>query len=265
MNTITTVEQRADLVQDRLLPLANQLAMLVHGDGGQRDVHQLLARLSSYEKDALLVVLAGLVDVDQPNSAHLAWMTFDENGNPVRPTVVDGRTLRELAEEAEDEPLEDDYIDEAAVQQYLAGKPVRVTDAERIAAVARAVQRGMTYLDLDAMHGLAPNNTSRFVSRARGRAAEQGTAFPVPELSSAAAMLSEEQVLEIRSRAATGAETDQDISLSYGVSRQTISAIASGTSYRQYGGPIRPKKTAKPSAKQRVEFAGGTPAVAQAS
>ncbi|PBC72321.1 MULTISPECIES: hypothetical protein [unclassified Streptomyces] len=260
-----SAEERGDLVQ-RLLPIAGQLTTLVHGDGGQRDIHQVIARLTADERDNLLVVLAGLVNPDVPMSALLGWLTFDEHGNPVKPEVATDATLRDLAEEVWDEAAaEGDFIDDAAVQQYLAGKPVTVTDAERIAAIAEATRRGITYLQLDQLQRLPKNTTSKFVSLARKAAEARGEEFPIPQHGNAAVSLSEEQVLEIRRRAATRTETDEAISLSFGVTRKTISAIAVGDTYRQFGGPIRPKKTSRPTARQRVEFAGGTPAAAQAS
>ncbi|MEW1754143.1 hypothetical protein [Streptomyces angustmyceticus] len=258
-------EERGDLVQ-RLLPIAGHLTTLVHGDGGQRDIHQAIARLTSDDRDNLLVVLAGLVNPDVPMSALLGWLTFDEHGNPVKPEVATDTTLRGLAEEVWDEAAaEGDFVDEAAVQQYLAGKPVTVTDAERVAAIAEAFRRGITYLQLDELRRLPKNSTSKFVSLARKAAEERGEEFPIPQHGNAAVALSEEQVLEIRRRAATRKETDEAISLSFGVTRKSISAIAVGDTYRQFGGPIRPKKTSRPTAKQRVEFAGGTPVTARAS
>lgn len=257
--------ERGDLVQ-RLLPIAGHLTTLVHGDGGQRDIHQAIARLTPDDRDNLLVVLAGLVNPDVPMSALLGWLTFDEYGNPVKPEVATDATLRDLSEEVWDETVaEDGFVDEAAVEQYLAGKPVTVTYAERVAAIAEACRRGTTYVQLDELRGLPKNSTSKFVSLARRAAEARGEEFPIPHHGNAAVSLSEEQVLEIRRRAATRTETDETISLSFDVTRKTISAIAVGDTYRQVGGPIRPKKTLRPTAKQRVEFAGGTPAAAQAS
>lgn len=261
--SVLSAEERGDLAE-ALLPTAAHLTTLVHGDGGQRDIHQAIARLTPADRDSLLVVLAALVDPDVPMSAQLAWLHFDEHGNPVRPTVATGTTLRDLAEELDEDVAEDDFVDEAAVQRYLAGAPVTVTAAERIAAIAEAARRGISYLELDQLHGLCRNATSKFVSREREKAEKKGASFPIPQLGNAAVALSEEQVLEIRRRAAAHAETDETIGLSFGVSRKAVSAIANGHSYRQYGGPIRPKKT-KPTAAQRVAFAGGTPVTAQAS
>lgn len=92
-----TAEQRGDLAEN-LLPVAARLACLVHGDGGPRDVHQAVARLSQDERDALLIVLAGLVNPDAQLNQLLSYITWDENGRPDRPTKVTG-TLRDLADD----------------------------------------------------------------------------------------------------------------------------------------------------------------------
>lgn len=92
-----TAEQRGDLAE-QLLPVAARLACIVHGDGGDRDAHQAIARLSPDERDALLIVLAGLVDPDARLTDVLAYLAWDETGKPQRPARVGG-TIRDLAED----------------------------------------------------------------------------------------------------------------------------------------------------------------------
>lgn len=92
-----TAEQRGDLAE-QLLPIAARLACIVHGDGGARDVHQAVARLNADERDALLIVLAGLVDPDAQLNQTLGYLAWDEHGHPDRPAKVAG-TLRDLADD----------------------------------------------------------------------------------------------------------------------------------------------------------------------
>lgn len=96
MSTLTP-EQRGDLAEE-LLPVAARLACLVHGDGGARDIHQAVARLNQDQRDALLIVLAGLVDPDAHLNDILGYITWDEHGQPDRATRVTG-TLRDLADD----------------------------------------------------------------------------------------------------------------------------------------------------------------------
>lgn len=93
-----TPEERGDLAE-RLLPVAAKLVCIVHGDGGPRDIHQAVARLTSDERDALLVVMAGLVDPDAPVDDVLGYVTWDEHGNPA-PAVQQRGTIRGLVDNA---------------------------------------------------------------------------------------------------------------------------------------------------------------------
>jgi hypothetical protein len=63
---------------------AVELACLVQGDGGRDDIAAWLAAVPAGEKDALLVVLAALVDTSQRPCDLLSWLTFDETGRPMR-------------------------------------------------------------------------------------------------------------------------------------------------------------------------------------
>lgn len=95
--TTLTPEQRGDLAE-QLLPVAARLSCIVHGDGGNRDAHQAIARLTPEQRDALLIVLAGLVDPDAKLSDLLGYLAWDENGRPQRPVRVGG-TIRDLADD----------------------------------------------------------------------------------------------------------------------------------------------------------------------
>lgn len=257
-----SAKERGDMAE-KLLPIAAHLVTLVHGDGGPRDVHQALARLSAGQKDALLVILAGLVDPDQSMGAALGWLDFNEHGQTVVPAWGEHARVRDLAPEPE---LEDDdtFIDEAAVNQYTQGIPVRVTPRERLEAVVKCVARGLKYTDIDAMHGLKRNSTATFMSRSRRAFAARGEKFPELERPDEARSFTEKEVIAIRERSARG-DTDMVIAMSYGVVPGLISNICRGRNYAKYGGPIRRAKSSKPSPQTRVVWAGGTPGYAQAS
>ena len=249
---------------EELLPVAAHLVALVHGDGGPDDVAQVLGGLDATQRDALLVVLAGLVDPDQSMGSALGWLDYDEHGRTVVPSWGEKTRLRDLAPEPE---LEDDetFIDEAAVRRYVRGLPVAVTPRERLVAVTRCVEGGMEYPDIDAMHGLRKGSTSTFMSRTRRAFAERGEAFREPVRPDAQPLLSEKQVIDIRERSERG-QTDLEIAMSFGLTAHAVGAICRGHRYASYGGPIREPKKNKPSAKTRVVWAGGTPGpYAQAS
>jgi DNA-binding NarL/FixJ family response regulator len=94
-----TTTERGDLAE-QLLPIAARLSCLVHGDGDQRDIHQTIARLGQDERDALLIVLAGLVDPEAPVADALRYLTWDEHGRPAAPGPLAG-TIRSLADTGE--------------------------------------------------------------------------------------------------------------------------------------------------------------------
>ncbi|MFJ6215104.1 hypothetical protein ACIQGZ_17470 [Streptomyces sp. NPDC092296] len=90
-----TPAQRGDLAE-KLLPIAAHLACLTHGNGDQRDIHQTIARLTRDERDALIVILAALVDPDQSIADALGYVTWDEHGRTA-PAIGWRGTLRHLA------------------------------------------------------------------------------------------------------------------------------------------------------------------------
>lgn len=95
MTTTLTPAERGDLAE-RMLPIAAQLACIVHGDGDQQDIRYALGQLDHIERDALIVVLAGLVNPDTALSDALAYITWDESGRPAQPTDAAG-TIRGAA------------------------------------------------------------------------------------------------------------------------------------------------------------------------
>jgi hypothetical protein len=232
MNPMTAV-QRAELAE-AMLPKAAHLAAIVHGDGGPEDVAQALAGLDDTQKNALIVVLAGLVDLEQPVGKGLSWLNVTKHGALPVPSWMEQRPLRDHIQDPE---LDDDetFIDEVAVRQHLDGKNLYVTPRERLEAVARGVRKGMVYPDFDAMYGLKRGSTSTFVSRMRKRLLERGE--QVPEMTSVR-WFSEDEVIAIRERAAAGA-THVELAMSFDSSRKTIQSICRGRTYAQYGGPVR--------------------------
>lgn len=93
---MSTPAERGDLAE-RLLPIAAGLACITHGDGNHRDITYTLRQLDQQERDALIVVLAGLLDPDTRLVAALGYITWDETGRPAtnRPQLTG--TLRDIA------------------------------------------------------------------------------------------------------------------------------------------------------------------------
>ncbi|HEY5834934.1 hypothetical protein [Streptomyces sp.] len=240
MSAGTAAQARGDLAE-AMLPVAARLACLVHGDGGPEDIRQELDALTSRQTEALVVVLAGLVDPDRSVASSLGWLSVDEGGRPVTPVWDDRTPLRHLAEQDAPEDGED-VVDEVAVAAYLAGRPVAVTDKERLEAVRRGVAKGLSFAGFDVLHGLGDGATGRFVRRQRKLAAERGEPFPDDLANGALRAFSDQEVLDMRHRAANGA-TDLEIAMAYGVRREVARRIVCGLSHSWVGGPIRtPRK-----------------------
>ena len=75
--------RRLGNLAERLVPVAGELIQVVHGEGDREAVGVLLGRLSAGEKDALLVVLAGIADPAVPVEQALGWVTWTEDGDPL--------------------------------------------------------------------------------------------------------------------------------------------------------------------------------------
>lgn len=240
-----TAQALGDLAE-MLLPLAVNLARIVHGDGGREDVEEELSVLDEQQKDALIVVLAGLVDTDRPVCAALGWLGFDEDGRRIEPAWDDWTRLRDLADAGTAEDADDDLVDEVAVQAYMSGRSVTVTDRERLEAIVRGVRdHGLSVSAFDAMHGLRRAATHDFVQRERKRAEENGLPFPdLPDSSAPTARrFTSDQVVDMRERAHKRVPYIE-IALAYGTSSKTVQRIVEGVSYPNLGGPIRPRKGA---------------------
>lgn len=264
-----TAQQRGDLAE-AMLPVAGRIAALVHGDGGPTDVQDALAGLDEVQRTALIVVLAGLVDPEQLAGKALGWVDFDETGSLTVPRWDEKRTIRDLADEL-DEEGDEDFVDPVAVRLYLQGARVSLTDTEFLSVLEHAAAQGVSMLELDRRQGVNRNTNSDRVNQLRKVYQRAGRDLPAalragekqPEFTDA-------QVVEIREKYAAGGVTDLELAMQYGRSRNAIGALLSGARYRSAGGPIRAPRGPKPTETSRTEFNGHTgPApvahVAQAS
>lgn len=240
MSTLNA-EQRGDLAE-RMLPVAANLSVLVHGDGGPEDVREVLEGLDETQKNALIVVLAGLVDPDQPVGKALEWLDFNEHGSLTVPSWSEDRSVRDLAPEAVVE-LGDDYVDPAAVAKFVKGFRVEVSDADFLAAVQQCVADGMTLPDVDRLRRWPAKTAETWVNRLRKRYQRSGREFP-SLAASTGREFTEDEVIEIRTRSQGGA-TDLEISMSFDCTRETVASICRGRRYKEYGGPIREARNAK--------------------
>lgn len=95
--TLTPAE-RGDLVE-RMLPVAAGLVCIVHGDGDHRDVAAQLDPLDRAEFVGLIVALASLADPDRPLAEALAYVTWDEHGQPIEAPAPTAEPIKEVAEQ----------------------------------------------------------------------------------------------------------------------------------------------------------------------
>lgn len=91
-----TPEQRGDLAE-RMVYKGARLVAVVHGDGGEQDVDNLIGHLGIVQLRALAIVLAAMVDPETVASDALAWVSWDEQLRPVR-NARRPETLSQLAE-----------------------------------------------------------------------------------------------------------------------------------------------------------------------
>ncbi|MFD9004460.1 hypothetical protein ACFV0T_26465 [Streptomyces sp. NPDC059582] len=244
-------EARGDLAE-QMLPVAAHLAVLVHGDGGPQDVREVLESLDSTQKDALLVVLAGLVDPEQPVGKALGWLDFNEHGSLTVPSWSEQSSVRDLAPETV-EAVDDEYVDEVAVGKFVLGFHVDVTDAEFLAAVQQCVAMGKTLSDVDALQGWRKKTAENWVNRLKKRYQRAGREFPA--LGPGLRAFTEQEVIRIREQSKDGA-SDVRLGMSYDVTRETIRAIVTGKRYAQYGGPIRTTRSTQSAKASREHMCG---------
>lgn len=232
-------EQRGDLAE-QMLPTAAHLAVLVHGDGGPQDVAQVLEGLDDTQKNALIVVLAGLVDPEQPVGKALGWLDFNEHGALTVPSWSEDRSVRDLAPESEAD-LDDDYVDQVAVSRFVRGFRVdSLTDAEFLEAVKQCVAVGMSLTDVNHLRKWPRKTAENWVNRLRKQYQRSGREFP-SLANPNARVLTEEEVVAIREKAAAGA-SDLEVAMAFDITQKTVGEVCRGKRYAQYGGPIREAK-----------------------
>ncbi|MEE1812654.1 hypothetical protein [Streptomyces sp. BE133] len=264
-----TAEQRGDLAED-MLPVAAHLAVLVHGDGGPEDVQEVLESLNEAQRNALIVVLAGLVDPEQPMGKALGWLDSDEHGALTVPHWGEDRTVRDMVPVPEAD-IDADFVDPVAVQRFVEGHQVVVSDAEFLVALERCIARGMTYPQVDQLRRSPKGTTGKAVNRLRKAYTRAGRELPPALQTGRAAVLTDVQVLEIRHRYAAGGITILELAMSYGVGVQTVGHLLTGRTHKAAGGPFGAKRATRPSESSRSLFNKHTPGfdpvvdVAQAS
>lgn len=218
--------------------MAARMSTLVHGDGGPEDIHQILGALDDREKDALIVVLAGLSDPDRPLAALLGWVDFDEHGRPVDADYESQATLRQIAEALGD-GHEGEFIDEIAVARCLAGRPAELSKAERIVVIQRGAARGLEWKDFDQLFGHTPGYTQQFFAREQERAARHGEVLESGVRPPR--RLTEDDVRQIRVLAVERGWPIDRLTRKWDVSVSLVRKIVSGEVHRNVGGPIRPR------------------------
>ncbi|MFI8792629.1 hypothetical protein [Streptomyces sp. NPDC055105] len=161
---------------------------------------------------------------------------------------------------SEEEALAEDFIDPVAVGQFVAGRLFTVNDAELLEAVRECRAAGLSNPDIDTLHGVAERTTERALNRIKKAYTRAGRTFP--ELGSTAiqAQFTAEQVVKIREQYAAYGGTDLELSLQHGVTRAAMSALLSGRTYPNAGGPIRETRSAKPAESTKELWALKTPA-----
>jgi len=236
-----SAQRRGDLVES-MLPVAANLAVLVHGEGGPEDIADVLSGLDDAAKNALIVVLAGMVDPEQPVGRGLSWTAVTKNGALPMPVWLEQKPLAEHATDTVEE-LGEEFVDWAAVEKFVKGFRVEVTDADFLAAVQQCVADGMALKDVDQLRRWPAKTAENWVNRLRKRARRAGREFP--SLAPPAVQeFTEQQVVEMRKRSQAGA-TDLEIALAFDCMPKTVAAICRGRRYPQFGGPIRAARNAK--------------------
>jgi hypothetical protein len=120
--------RRGDLAE-RLIPKAVELACLVHGDGDVRAVERFLSRLYPWERDGLLVILAGLMSMDRSLEEMLAYVTWDEHGRPLKPPVPPCGTPAALWHHQVNDQLVDDDCAAVATRAGRMAEYARLRDS----------------------------------------------------------------------------------------------------------------------------------------
>ena len=153
-------------------------------------------------------------------------------------------TVRKVLERL-DQPADDstEKVDHSAVNRFVQGFPVEVTDAEFLIAVQICVGRDMTLIDVDRLHGWERKTAENWVNRLRKRYQRAGREFP-SLVRPSVRTFSEREVLAMREKSHAGA-TDLELSMQFDCNRETVRSIVTGKRYPQYGGPIRAARSTR--------------------
>ncbi|MBP5918724.1 hypothetical protein F3K34_43860 [Streptomyces sp. LBUM 1486] len=163
-----SAQQRGDMVE-ALLPEAAGLVVDVH-EGSAEDIKTRLAGLSRHELEAVTVVLAALVDPDRPLRQALAWVDFDEYGEPLKP--VASRSEKAIRDHVPRLARVRGGVDVVLVHRALApGRhgDMRLSQDERRLAVQVGRRRGMTFDEIAERLGMTAKAVERSWERSKAR------------------------------------------------------------------------------------------------
>jgi hypothetical protein len=136
----TRAQARGDLAE-RLVPVAAELAGRVR-DEDRQSLGEFLARYTRAERDALLIVVAAMVDVDRTPAELLAHVTFDEFGQLLNGTAP---VLPRCSAEPDAEPESGNPLAwvEHAASAWFSDRPVTEESVRKAweAQLRRAAER----------------------------------------------------------------------------------------------------------------------------
>ncbi|MCF0086651.1 hypothetical protein B0E37_01708 [Streptomyces sp. MH192] len=167
-----------------LVPEAAGLIVDVH-EGSAEDIRVRLAGMSRHELEGLAVVLAALADPDRPLKEALAWVTFDEYGNPLPPSRAGTRSDKAIRDAV---PVQKRCrtagVDVVAVHRALTerGEGLALSQEERRLAIEVGVRRGMPYELVASRLGMEKDTVKRSWERVKERARAEGRVVPTRPL-----------------------------------------------------------------------------------
>lgn len=179
----------------------------------------------------------------------LAW-----DDNTIDDPAAVPQTDAQPADYTDGKEAEGDFVDPVAVQRFLSGSPVVVTDAELLVALEECMVRELSCGQVDELRRAPKGTTEKAMNRIRKAYLRAGRELPEALRPTKVGTFGDRQVVEIRERYAAGGTSDLELSMRYGVSRETITSLLSGATYRAAGGPIREKRSSRPTETSRVEF-----------
>jgi hypothetical protein len=183
MNEGMTAEQRGDFVEI-LMPVAAGLAMAVREEA-PFEIRARLHELDRHELEVVAVVLAAMVDPDQPLAEALGWVDFDEHGEALGVAQKSRRTVGSLARVR---PVDRTHgVDRVAVERVLNGERFPLNQHERTIGVDLGIRRGMSYDDVADRLGMTREAVQRSWDRSKKTARENGQYVPLQPVGQIAA------------------------------------------------------------------------------